>query len=208
MALLELKEKVALFNAINRDPRFTPAECNVAGALILYFHNTTTGACYPSYAKLAERSLTSKSTAKRTTKKLQDLGYIEIERSNGGCNRRNRYVLVEGPLLDHASPKRSLTGPSADQYGVAGGTRMEPRMDPQISMNQHRKNPKEISFNENGETDADTVQNKKRINESYWAPRERRLRAQLQSCSDPVERALLERRLAFALKCMTPSAAN
>jgi hypothetical protein len=62
-----LPEKVEITNALARDPRLSEGQFRVAYVLILYFHNTLTGECFPRYPQLAEAAHVSETTARRAT---------------------------------------------------------------------------------------------------------------------------------------------
>src|SRR5262245_54297789 len=91
---LSLANKIELAVSLCRDERLSDAQFRVAIAMLLYFHNTKTGACYPSYSQLASAACTTKRTAQRTTERLKEMGVIDFERSSGGRKRRNRYMLT------------------------------------------------------------------------------------------------------------------
>lgn len=86
---MALSWKLKLVRALARV--LTGNEFKVAYALILYFHNSQTGKCFPSYRLLAEESGTSAPTAVTAVKKLKTLGVVGFDPSNGGRNQRNSY---------------------------------------------------------------------------------------------------------------------
>jgi hypothetical protein len=73
------------------DERLSDAAFRVAVAEVLHFHNTKTGQCNPSTARIAEASTKHRATVIEANKKLAALGYMDIAQSNGGRNRRNKY---------------------------------------------------------------------------------------------------------------------
>src|SRR4051812_49544142 len=96
-----LPAKAALVVSLCGDALLSDAQFRVAITLILGFHNTKTGDCYPSYRQLAKASNTSESTAKRATERLRTMGVLAFEKNNGGRNKRNHYSLKERvSLLD------------------------------------------------------------------------------------------------------------
>lgn len=146
-----LPGKVQTVIELCKDTALSDAQFRVAFALVLKFHNTKTGECFPSYGQLASASGKSESTTRRTTEKLKAIGVIEFERSNGGRNHRNSYVLkrVSGadPLPDEtvapADPlETEMVSPAVPNPVTSGPLRVSPA-DPHISKkeskNKHEK---------------------------------------------------------------------
>lgn len=92
---LDLVGKVKILNEIR--PRMSGDQYKVAAALLLYFHNTGTGNCFPSYRQLATASGTSPATAVAAIKWLEREGWIAVQRSDGGRNKRNTYCINVRP---------------------------------------------------------------------------------------------------------------
>src|SRR5262245_19957328 len=90
---MKLADKVKLVDALNSEPYLSAAQFKVACALILHFHNTKTGECYPSLEQLADASHVTRRTVIDALRKMQELGYLSIEQSDGGRRKRNRYHL-------------------------------------------------------------------------------------------------------------------
>jgi DNA-binding MarR family transcriptional regulator len=107
---MTLAEKVALITALAEDSRFTDGQFRVAAVLILRFHNTATGDCFPSVSQLAKAAGVSETTVRRATGGLREIGLIHFEESNGGRSRRNTYTL-----------KGSTSGPFRSGNPVASG---------------------------------------------------------------------------------------
>ena len=117
-----------------RDPRLTANQLRVALTLLLHFHNTRSGACFPSYQQLANASCTSKTTAKRTTKKLKEMGVIDFPSNMGGRSRRNFYVFkTVSPAAPYLTRKDIRGGPFKKANGVVSGPETGSPADPHIS---------------------------------------------------------------------------
>ena len=86
-----LKEKVNLVARLCADAKLAHSYLRVAVTQILKFHNTERTQCNPSLRRIAEASAVCRDTVIEANKKLVQLNYSEIARSNGGRNRRNRY---------------------------------------------------------------------------------------------------------------------
>ena len=71
---MQLADKVQLVTALARE--LTGDQFKVAHALLLRFHNSQTGKCYPSYRQLAEVTGTSPPTAVAALKNLKALGVV------------------------------------------------------------------------------------------------------------------------------------
>jgi hypothetical protein len=110
---MKLLDKLQLTTALA--PRLTGNQFKVAYMLLLPFHNSKTGKCFPSYRQLADMSDTSRPTAVTTIKKLQELAVIKVDASNGGWNKRNTYHLI-------AEAARSLIGEKVGQQNNNGQT--------------------------------------------------------------------------------------
>jgi hypothetical protein len=122
---LDLAGKVAVASAMCRDERLSNGQCRVGIALLFTFHNTVTGECYPSFRQLAEKSRTSQGTVLRAINALEDAGYLDVERSDGGCNERNSYTIkrsASGAFEQENTPlaerKHFTSGASCSASGV------------------------------------------------------------------------------------------
>jgi hypothetical protein len=127
MSKLDLVGKVELAVSLCGDARFSDAQVRTAVALLFVFHNTETGACYPSLAQLGEASCTSKRTAVRTVQKLRAFGYGNFESTAGGRNKRNTYsfkrVSPAHPLTSETvSPAHPLEGETVPPAHPRGAT--------------------------------------------------------------------------------------
>lgn len=116
-AMTSLADKADLAKRLCRDKRLSDAQCRVGIALLFTFHNTTTGQCNPSYRQLAEASRTSPGTVLRAIESLEAAGYLVVERSNGGRNQRNSY------LIKHSTGEAFADGntPLVEQKHSTGG---------------------------------------------------------------------------------------
>jgi hypothetical protein len=122
------------------DPRLSAVQFRVFVALLLYFHNTGTGKCVPSYRQLADASWTSTTTAKRTTGKLKAMGVIDFAPNQGGRSRRNSYILKTVSLPDPlASQKGARGGPFKNGKGITGGRQTVSPADPHIPNEESNK---------------------------------------------------------------------
>jgi DNA-binding MarR family transcriptional regulator len=79
--------------------------------VIFQFHNSKTGALFPSYTQIAAAANVSKSTAIRTIKVLEAHGVLLVDRTDGGRNQRNNYVLQTVPPEDPIEANSSTDGP-------------------------------------------------------------------------------------------------
>jgi hypothetical protein len=90
---MDLVAKVELVTRLCADSRLSGDQARVAVALILHFHNTGNGACFPSMTQLAEASCTTKRTVQRAIAVLEAMGVLTVDRTDGGRNRRNTYFI-------------------------------------------------------------------------------------------------------------------
>jgi hypothetical protein len=88
-----IKEKMDLVTAICADKRFSHGEVRAAVAMIIYFHNTQSGALFPSRAQVAEQACVGKDVVINATRKMRRFDYLHYEQSHGGRNERNTYHL-------------------------------------------------------------------------------------------------------------------
>ena len=92
---MQLLPKINLGRTLSKV--MTGDQFKVAYALLLHFHNSQTGSCFPSYRQLAEASGTSRATACAAINTLKKLGVVDFDPSNGGRNKRNSYSInVQG----------------------------------------------------------------------------------------------------------------
>lgn len=134
---MTLVEKVKLVVELCGDITLNAGEKVVATILVLHFHNTVTGECFPSLTKLAEMSGVSKSTARRAVYQLRRAGVITFARNNGGRNRRNQYTFERvSELHPLASDAAKRVSPVA-QKGSAGETKRVSPADPHISQEEN-----------------------------------------------------------------------
>jgi len=87
------KEKFDVVNAIVRDKRFTYAERVAAITMITYFHNTMSGDLFPSREQVVGQCGAKKDIVISATSKMERVGYLSFDRSDGGRNKRNTYYL-------------------------------------------------------------------------------------------------------------------
>jgi hypothetical protein len=112
-------------------------EFRVAVALILYFHNTLSGECFPSIRQLAEASNTSHGTASRAVHRLKAIGVLSLIQSNGGRCQRNTYTLGNLP------PVEGIEGGNLPPVGQKPSTRGNPRVSTRGNAYIRGSNPKE-----------------------------------------------------------------
>jgi hypothetical protein len=105
--MADIQSKVDLITNLAADKRLTDAQFRAAVALILKFHNSTNGACYPSLRQWADASTLGRSTVSEAASRLRDLGVIAFDASSGGRNRRNSYTVNVRPAEQKRSPSRT-----------------------------------------------------------------------------------------------------
>ncbi len=161
---MKLLDKLQLMNALA--PRLTGNQFKVAHMLTLYFHNSKTGDCFPSYQQLADMSGTSRPTAVATIKKLQELAVIKVDGSNGGWNKRNTYHLI-------AEVAKSLIEEKVGQQNNNGRTadRRVQQVDHNVPSAEHERSASRTAYNNEGNNEG----NKKNSNaemqsdfEEWW----------------------------------------
>ena len=129
-----LVEKLKLISELCADVRYTAAEKVILIALASTFHNTKSGKCNPSRAKLADATGQSTSTVKRALKKANGKT-IRCNKCNGGRNRRNSYSF---PALEKGVAGEPLNGVTSDPVSeiergsndADKGGHSEPRIEP------------------------------------------------------------------------------
>lgn len=126
---IDLSEKIEIAVTMCADGRLSDAQFRVGVALVLYFHNTKTGACFPSYRQLAEASHTSQGTVLRAIKALEKAEWIVAERSDGGRNKRNAYTIKHstgGAFEDENTPLAEQKHSTGGAPCSTGGARNTP----------------------------------------------------------------------------------
>jgi DNA-binding MarR family transcriptional regulator len=91
--MADIQSKVDLICRLASDGKLTHAQFRVATVLLLHFHNTTTGECYPSYRQLAEKAKVTKKVAVAAIHRLMEMELISFAPNNGGRCRRNSYIV-------------------------------------------------------------------------------------------------------------------
>ena len=71
--------KLALLQAVCRDPRLGRPELAVMSVLIDHAHKVT-GECYPSIARMTDAGNVSRSSAIRAVRRLEELGWIHVSK--------------------------------------------------------------------------------------------------------------------------------
>ena len=88
--------------------------------MVLYFHNTISGALHPSREQVMERCGVNKEVVIQATRKMRRFGYLHYEQTSGGHNERNTYHLLkrsEIPTVER-SGKPTLVVGKTDLQGV------------------------------------------------------------------------------------------
>lgn len=129
--MTSLADKAALAKRMCSDDRLSDAQCRVGMALLFTFHNTSTGQCNPSFRQLAEASRTSQGTVLRAIEALDDAGYMIAERSDGGRNKRNSYLIKHSAgeaFADENTPLAEQKHSTGGGPCSTGGARNTPRV--------------------------------------------------------------------------------
>jgi DNA-binding transcriptional MocR family regulator len=105
--MADIQSKVDLVTKLAADKRLTDAQFRAAVTLLLKFHNSRTGLCYPSLRQWADASTLGRSTVSEAASRLRDIGVIAFEASSGGRNKRNAYTLNVRPAEQKRSPSRT-----------------------------------------------------------------------------------------------------
>jgi hypothetical protein len=134
---LSLPDKAALASSIAADDRLRASDKVVAFALLFRFHNTKTGQCNPSYEMLGESCCLGRRAVIEAINRLETAGWLTVERTNGGRNRRNqfRFVVAPAKTVKTNSPIEQETvnsevlnsEPSFTPNSEPAFTRIEPR---------------------------------------------------------------------------------
>jgi hypothetical protein len=96
-AALSLPDKAGLASGIAADGRLRASHKVVAFALLFRFHNTKTGQCNPSYEMVAKSCCLTRRAVIEAINRLEAAGWLNVERTNGGRNRRNQFRFLEAP---------------------------------------------------------------------------------------------------------------
>jgi hypothetical protein len=125
MTPMTLVEKLNLAKWLLAEDVLTGEQFKVAYVLLFQFHNSKNGDLFPSYSQQAEAANVSRPTAIRTVKILEGLGVLDVERTDGGRNRRNSYTLKmvsrADPLEGNGVTSGPLTVSPVDPHGVTSG---------------------------------------------------------------------------------------
>jgi hypothetical protein len=130
-AVWSFEEKLQLATAMCLDQKLAHAELRIALVMLLHFHNSASGALFPSRRQIGEATGCSKRTVERTTKKLRKLSYIDFNAVTGGRGRHNSYTFKratpEHPFSDKGRHQSTTTG---DRGAPHGGDTRAPRTNP------------------------------------------------------------------------------
>jgi hypothetical protein len=135
--MTSLLDKVEAITALAADKRLTDAQFRAAVTLLLKFHNSGTGLCYPSLRQWGEASCLGRSTVSEAATKLRAIGVIDFEASSGGRNRRNAYSLNVRPAEQKRSPTRTALNTSKyiNRERKKTGMFSQPRFRPEKPVN-------------------------------------------------------------------------
>lgn len=191
-----LQEKLQLVTSLA--PVLSGDQFKVAHVLILHFHNTLTGQCFPSYLQLAAKAGRSKWCAMRATHRLRDLGVIAFAESNGGRNRRNTYRLLK---CSASAPFNSEKGLHQRTPTVAPAHQCGSTSAPAYIHKNISEKEKERGFQEESKSSAPPnpqrlrAESDKEVNKKFWAKRVEIYQAELDRCTDPDLRAELQKKI-------------
>jgi len=87
--------KLALLQAVCRDPRLGRPELAVMSVLIDHAHKVT-GECYPSIARMTDAGNVSRSSAIRAVRRLEELGWIHVSKQNGALSNYRLAGVTDG----------------------------------------------------------------------------------------------------------------
>jgi hypothetical protein len=104
--MADIQAKVDLICRLASDGKLSHAQFRVATVLLLHFHNTATGECYPSYRQLAAKAQVTKKAAIVATQVLKDMGIIYFAKNNGGRCCRNTYIVKRVSPVPPLRPER------------------------------------------------------------------------------------------------------
>jgi len=148
MTPLSLVEKLGLANWLLAERALTGDQFKVAYGLLFQFHNSKNGNLFPSYSTQAKAAGVSKPTAIRTVKILEELGVLDVHRTDGGRNRPNSYTLK---MVSRADPLEvgngvtsgPLTVSPVDPPSLTSGPLAVSPADPHITRNVSKEKNKE-----------------------------------------------------------------
>jgi DNA-binding transcriptional MocR family regulator len=181
-----LVEKVKLVVHLSADCRLSAWQRLVGIVLLMHFHNTQTGACFPSIPMLAEMSGVSQDTARRAVHSLKSFGYLHFNKNNGGRNRRNEYTfktLAGAPGFNdddsnkpsHASDKTLAVQPEKPSHpseGHISKNRTQERTHERCEASPSPLNEASASLKEGLQEKQETeAERKERHNREWWAKR-------------------------------------
>jgi hypothetical protein len=136
--MTSLLDKCEMITKLAADKRLTDAQFRAAVTLLLKFHNTGNGLCYPSLRQWAEASSLGRSTCSEAAGRLREIGVIDFDANLGGRQRRNSYRLNVRPGETKRSPRRTALNPykylnrGKGKTGVFSQPRFKP--EPQINI--------------------------------------------------------------------------
>jgi hypothetical protein len=131
-------EKLAQIDKYLSDERMSEAQRLGAIALLVHFHNTMTGECFPSLDQWAKSFGVWKSTAVRTAAKMEQLGYMTADHSDGGRNKRTSYHIKKTVApVDRLGEE--TVAPVDRACRTSGPARVAPA-DPQVSRELNPEN--------------------------------------------------------------------
>lgn len=104
-------------------------------------HADKAGHCWPSLARLSDRTGLDRSTVARKLGELEELGMIERERSSGGASKSTRYVLQ----LSHSATVEQ-SQPATVAHGNSCTVRHQQSQPATPTVAQCDTNPKEPSI--------------------------------------------------------------
>jgi hypothetical protein len=102
-----LQDKCEMITKLAADKRLTDAQFRAAVTLLLKFHNTGNGLCYPSLRQWADASTLGRSTCSEAAGRLREIGVIDFDANTGGRKRRNAYTVNVRPAEQKRSPSRT-----------------------------------------------------------------------------------------------------
>lgn len=183
-----LTGKVKLITKLCQDPCLSAAQFRVTVALLLHFHNTRNGKCFPSYSQLAAASCTSKTTAKRTTKKLKAIDVVDVPANQGGRSRRNSYDFKTVSPADPSSRRKGVRGgPFKKLKSVVTGPETSSPADPHIPNEESKENGRVLSSASNGRSHATELSTHQKLSPEEIKRRDQRvsdLKAQLSKTAE------------------------
>ena len=193
------------------DRLLTHADCRVAIAMLLYFHNSTSGALYPSRRQVAELLDMKVKTVRRATEKMKALKYLDYERGSGGRSRHNNYVFKrrtsgtrfeknKGDIWDPLMMKKGvIRDPGRETNGTHA--RRTKRTHALTPSNRPSATPSPSPRDSEASASQEAARNKR-----FWEARRERHSAELENCTDPDRRKALEEAIARAVNHLSAPA--